>query len=359
VGASPRPTSSGVILLTVTDRQKDILKAVVEHYLEYGEPLGSKSVSEMGFSMSSATIRNEMGALEVLGLLEQPHTSAGRIPSHKGLRYYIDYLMHRESLTSEEQNAIDAVLYEVVGSYDALLHNATQALASITELAAITAPMDFESSYLRHVEVVPTGRRSALVVLVMTNGIVRSRQCRVDVDLSPELLNVVTKMLNDRVENLPISSLNPEFIKNLAEAFGEFAFIFKNVFIALLEIAGEMKNTSVSFEGEMNLLINNGYEGHQLKELMDFIAGRDILVKILEKRKGNIAVVIGQEESRAHQLEGSSIIVAKYKIGGKDAGTIGLIGPTRLDYRRMIPRLEYFANEIGKIITQSIEDDES
>ena len=344
--------------LILTERQSDILKSVVEHYLEYGEPIGSKTIVEMGFNLSSATIRSEMSDLELVGLLEQPHTSAGRIPSHKGLRYYIDNLMSREILSKDEQCAIDALLYEAVGSYDELLKNASAALANITELAAISTTLCYEELYLKRVEIIPTGRRTALIVLVTSNAQVKSKQCRMNVDLSHELLTVVSKMLNDKTENMLVSNITPEFMHKLAASFGDFAFIFTSVFLVMLEIVEELKNTEVAFEGQMNLLINSSYEGHQLKDLMEFFGKRDLLNNILKKQNSSVSVVIGTEESKAHQLDGTSMIVAKYKVGGKEAGTIGLIGPTRIDYKKMIPRLEYFADEIGKLITESIDEED-
>jgi len=345
--------------MNITERQEQILKAVVENYLEYGEPIGSKALVDMGFSLSSATIRSEMNELETLNLLEQPHTSAGRIPSHKGLRYYIDRLMHQEKLSREEQNAIDAVLYETVTGYDALLTSASQALANITELAAISISVGTEEVCVKRWELIPTGRRSALVVLITDNSLVRSKQCRMDVDLSPELLTVASNMINEKLSNLPLSAVTPAFMQQLAAGFGEFAFIFTGIFVAMVELLNELREADISFEGEMNLLINSGYEGRQLKDLMEFFKKRDILYQILQKQSKDISVVIGTEESKAHELSGSSMIVAKYKVNGREAGTIGLIGPTRINYKKMIPKLEYFAREIGNMITKSLENEEN
>ena len=207
--------------MDISERKLKILAAIVETYVKTGEPVGSKALCEaLDCSVSSATIRNEMADLSEMGLLEQPHTSAGRIPSHAGYRLYIDKLMEQKPLSEEEQRFIDGSLSASADNPEHLLEDASQVLAELTSYAAISTTPSDEEATVRHLQFVQTGRRTAMVVLLTSSGILKNKIFRCDYDLSPDILRVFHKLLNEKIAGIPVASITPAYIQTLAASLG-------------------------------------------------------------------------------------------------------------------------------------------
>ena len=337
--------------MDITDRQKNILCAIVDAFIEIGEPVGSKALTEQGFSYSSATIRSEMSELSEMGFLTQPHTSAGRIPSQRGLRYYVDNIMHKRSLSRDEMNTIDSLLADAVKDPIGILNDVSLVLAELTKLVALSTSMAAEDAVIRRVEIIPTGKRTVLIVLMTNSGIVKNKQVKTDVDTGGEFVSILTKVLNDRLSNLPVSNITLEFIKSFAVSLGEFAFVISAILLAILEAAKEAGQPEIALEGQTNLLFRPEFEQDEIREIISFLNHKEDINKIVSRYEFGSRVLIGRELEQK-ELEHSALITARYQIDGKTAGTIGVIGPQRMDYAKMISSIEYFASSISRMLTE-------
>ena len=214
-------TANGVKLVEISERKQKILAAIVEQYIETGEPVGSKGlVEKLGLALSSATIRNEMSELSALGLLEQPHTSAGRIPSHSGYRYYVDNLMNKYELNAPQRRKIEADMSTGEGDPERLLEKAGEVLADLTNCAAVSTMPKGESVLIKRIEIVPIGTRTAMIVLLTSGGIIRSRVCRLDFELSGSMIELFYNLTAAKLLGCPIRDVNTVMLQTLAASLG-------------------------------------------------------------------------------------------------------------------------------------------
>ena len=336
-------------------RKEMILAAIVEHYIKTGEPIGSKLLMQaLPISVSSATIRNEMSELHEMGLLEQPHTSAGRIPSQVGYRYYIDNLMNTNQLSDEERLMIKTELEKSMGNPDKLLEKAGEMLARLTGCAAVaTTPTD-EGATIKHIELMPVGRRIAMIVMMTSSGIIKNGICKTETELTPDMVKCFYDIVGDCFIGHPVTDVGTVMIQTLVASLGENALAMSPLFVVLADIAAQAQQAEIRLEGEQNLLNHREY-GSDIYEMMQFFDEKDKLERAISESKKGLQVIIGRE-NMYRQLEYSSMIISRYSIGGHDGGAIGIIGPTRLDYARLIPSIEYLTDLVGKMLTDTLEE---
>ena len=336
-------------------RKEMILAAIVEHYIKTGEPIGSKLLMQaLPISVSSATIRNEMSELHEMGLLEQPHTSAGRIPSQVGYRYYIDNLMNTNQLSDEERLMIKTELEKSMGNPDKLLEKAGEMLARLTGCAAVaTTPTD-EGATIKHIELMPVGRRIAMIVMMTSSGIIKNGICKTETELTPDMVKCFYDKVGDCFIGHPVTDVGTVMIQTLVASLGENALAMSPLFVVLADIAAQAQQAEIRLEGEQNLLNHREY-GSDIYEMMQFFDEKDKLERAISESKKGLQVIIGRE-NMYRQLENSSMIISRYSIGGHDGGAIGIIGPTRLDYARLIPSIEYLTDLVGKMLTDTLEE---
>ena len=224
--------------MELSERRQRILAAIVEQFIASGEPVGSKALCNLfELSISSATIRNEMAALAELGLIEQPHTSAGRVPSHLGYRYYVDHLMSCRALGVKQRHALEESMVVHSGDPEQILEQAGELLAEITNCAAVsTTPAD-ESAMIRKVDLLPMGGRTIMLVLVTSNGVVRSRGCRLPEPVTPELIETFYAVTEHTFLGRPVAEINLVLIKRLTPLLGDNARLMQQILIALSELA--------------------------------------------------------------------------------------------------------------------------
>lgn len=230
--------------MELSTRREKILAAVVNAYVVTGEPVGSKGIAAQ-LGVSSATVRNEMAELSLLGLLEQPHTSAGRVPSQKGYRLYVDRLMETKALEPVEKRLLDSMLITNACDPEKLMANATQALASVTRFAAVSTTPSGRTAYIRAIQFVQTSRRTAMLLLMSSAGTMKNRIFHCDFDLNPEMLRVFFRILNEKLMNRPVADITPAFIQSLAVSLGEMAMLMSSALMALLDVAEDTRETAV------------------------------------------------------------------------------------------------------------------
>ena len=333
------------------ERKQHLLSAAIEVYIHSGEPVGSKLLAErlghMGLSVSSATIRNEMAELAALGYLEQPHTSAGRIPTGKAFRLYIDRLMHRTTLSEEEKRNIRAMLAPVADDPEKLLSEATGALAQVTGCAALSASPRSAGSAVHRVDIMRVSTRTVALLLITDSGLLRNRVCRFDRPVDDALLSGLRAVFNARFAGRALCDIGMAEVQSMLIDLGGGALLCAPALTAFHELVRESAAAEVRCAGQLNLLHHPDYGPEDSRLLLGLLAHQGELAQMLSPHAGGLQVVLGSESARP-ELSHSSLIVTHYSPDGKGVGTLGLIGPMRMDYAYAIPRLEFIAQLVSK-----------
>lgn len=341
------------MIVLLDERKRRILAAVVDAYILTGEPVGSKAVAALpDIRVSPATIRNDMAMLEQLGYLEQPHTSAGRIPTYSGYRLYIDELMNAKTLSDEEKTLLDNCLDVDVPTADALIESASKALAELTHCATVVKNVAPKFSVITKVELIPTGRRMYVLLMVTSSGNIKNKVCRLEFDLTNEQIEFFSRYMAENLQGVSIEDLDGDTIDRLVSAMGAYMVTLAPLLQGVCELAEGFKDNEVKLQGEKNLLARQDINSDQIVE---FFENRNKVVKnMLDDSFGDLQVLFG--EDGGFVIENSSMIVSKIKKDGKTAGSLGVIGPMRLDYAKIIPYLEYLTDRITDIISEDEND---
>lgn len=332
-------------------RKAHILAAIIEAYIENGEPVGSKALADMlGNCVSSATIRNDMAVLTAMGYLEQPHTSAGRLPTAKAFRLYIDRLMDRQPLTEQDRRHIDETLAGAASDPLQLLEDASRALAEATGCAAVAAKPEQTDTNIRRIDIMQMSARNMAVVLVPESGSPRTRMCRCQRDIPHAVTVALSDYLSRKFLDRPLSCVTLETMQEILMELGEAGLAVAPILSAFYELVRECAASELMLSGQLNLLQHPDYELESARSLMSFLDRRDRLSDVLAHQEDGLQIVLGSDS--LPELNGSSMIVTHYSLGNRGQGTIGIIGPVRMNYAEAIPRIEYFANAIGRLLNE-------
>ena len=333
-------------------RKLKILQAVVDEYIVSGEPVGSKAIMAH-VKASSATIRNEMAELEKQGYLEQPHTSAGRVPTYNGYRLYVDTLMERDQLSEEEKRSLDAMLDESA-TEEELVNSASLALTQLTQCASVVASSTPKFSLISKVEVIPTGKRMYVILMITSNGKIKNKVCRLEFDLTHEQLEFFDKYLAENLQGMPIDDVSEEMIEKIRTAMGTYMVTLTPLLGELFNLAKEMTEQDIKLSGEKNLLTCKDFDQG---EIIDFLDNQKEIEKFFNDSFSDLQISFSSEGD-SFAIHNSSIISAPFKKDGVTAGRLGLIGPMRINYSKFIPYLEYFSQRITTLLSERDEGDE-
>lgn len=335
------------------ERKLKILAAVVDEYVRTGEPVGSKVISKLdNIKVSSATIRNDMAALEQMGYLEQPHTSAGRIPTFAGYRLYIDELMTLPDLPDEEKTRLDSLLGDKDTPEELLVQNAAAALTEITQCAAVVTNSAPRFSVISKVEVIPTGKRLYVILLITSNGSIKNKACRLEFDLSHEQLEFFTHYIEENLNGVSVEQLSEEMFDKMVAAVSAYMVSLSPLVKGLCELSEGLRQQELTLSGGEKLL---SCEELDKMEVVRFIEHKNQLSDMLEDTFSGIQVKFGSE-SDSFAIGNSSLIVSKYRKDGKEAGSLGVIGPMRVDYKKIIPYVDYLTQKISYLMSGSDDD---
>lgn len=336
-------------------RKLKILAAVVDEYILTGEPVGSKTIMNH-VKASSATIRNEMAELEKQGYLEQPHTSAGRVPTYEGYRLYVDSLMEKNAISESDKQKIDELFPEtaVFNSDDEMFESASYALAELTKCAAVVASTAPKFSLISKVEVIPTGKRMYVILMITSNGSIKNKVCRLQFDLTHEQLAFFENFARENLEGVAVDELSDEYFEKLSEAMGTYMMSLSPIVSALMNMSQEMTSHSVTVEGQKNLLTCKDFDQNEIITFLD--NQNDEIKRFINESFSGLKVHFSPEDG-GFAIKNSSIITAPIEKDGVSYGSLGLIGPMRIDYAKFIPYLEYFADRITRMISK--EEDET
>ena len=339
-------------------RKLKILASIIESYVLTGEPIASKALAEaMQNSVSSATIRNDMAELVASGYLEQPHTSSGRIPSQRGYRLYVDHLMMgNHELPLELQGEIDKRLAAFSYDPNKFLEVTASLIAEQTGLlAVVTNPAD-QHPKVTNAELMLIGVHSVMLLIMISPATLKTRVCRLKPELTPDIVEKLRRRLRERLMDVPTESINEQFYAESAVIYGDLWDILEPLFAAARECIEESGEMQVIMEGQSSMLARGVFAEWQLAGIMDFMEKRGAIADLLGEgngfaNSGRTCILIGNESHRP-ELEGTAMITERYYGGGQTAGWIGVVGPTRMNYAKLIPYIDYFAGAVGNMLRE-------
>jgi heat-inducible transcriptional repressor len=337
------------------DRKAAILKAIVQDFVRDGEPVGSKRiVEEWNLGVSAATVRADMAALEEAGLIAQPHTSAGRIPTDKGYRYFVDTMTATQPLQPEQKAALEALLLGAADLED-LLRRTSSVLSRLTRFAALVAAPRLDRSRLRHIELVALGATSVLVVMIADTGRVEKRMLDLPAPVAEHDVARARHAVNEAAGGLRVAQA-PDVIAGLAAgAPEELRGLIEAVAEAVRQGTGSGMGTEQVFLGGTANIAGPGYFDRieQVKEVFETFEEQVILLQMLREtlELGDPAVRIGTELPLV-ELAACSIVAASYEAVGGSGGSIGVLGPTRMDYPRTVAAVKAVASSLEKAFAE-------
>ena len=327
----------------LNERKKLILKAIVDAHIANGEPVGSKYLTlNKQIACSSATIRNEMAELEEMGYLEQPHTSAGRIPSEAGYRFYVDQLIDRYNLTQNEISELKAVLRQRQNELDAIMQTAVTLAARLTNYTALSVKPRQTRISVSRFEIMRLDSTTAVLIMLI-GGIVKTKYIRSDRPIPQDAAMLLAGALNARLTGLTADEITMPILMEMERMLGEYDFLVSPVVKAVCETISVFDGGELRFEGINRLLAYpDYYDMDRLREMLALFEKKETLLEVLsEEAKGDdrVQVFIGRENV-VKVMDNSTLIFKTVTQNGKPVGAIGVIGPTRMDYRRVIATIE-------------------
>ncbi len=339
--------------MELSERKKAILQAIIEDYIQTAEPVGSRNIAKNhDLGLSAATIRNEMADLEEMGYLDKPHTSAGRIPSELGYRFYVDSLMHRYSLTMEEIANLQSSMDRKYGQLENVVSEISDIISKATNYPAIVELPMAQKSRLRSVKMMLIEKGSVLIVVVTDAGVVRNRHMKVQEEIDYEVIDSISEFLSGQLTGLSADDFTPARLMLIYEAMSSYGDFLKTVIEFVLECLGNTQNR-VYIGGASNILNNPEFENiERAREFLSFIDSRENvsqMLSLMSTEDENISIKIGSENA-VPEMRDTSLVVANYNVGGKLHGKIGIIGPKRMNYARVVSSLELINDRLSEIL---------
>lgn len=349
-------TDGSRLLSEMNDRSREVFRRVVEGYLASGDPVGSRTLTRsMTEKLSAATIRNVMQDLEFLGLLDSPHISAGRIPTQMGLRMFVDSLLEVGTVAEEDRERIDATLCSNDQDVSSILDHIGAALSGITRGASLVLAPKVEAP-IRHIEFVSLSQDRALVVLVFANGHVENRIFNPPPGQTPSSMREAANFLNALAEGKTLTELRRTMVAEISKRRQEIDSLARDLVesgLAVWENPGETSERLI-VRGRANLLEQESGDLERIRNLFDDLERkRDIadFLELAETGEG-VRIFIGSE-NKLFSLSGSSLVVSPYmNADRKIIGAVGVIGPTRLNYGRIVPIVDYTAQLVGRLVSE-------
>lgn len=336
----------------LSERQRLILSAIVDDYIRSAEPVGSRSISKRGdVAYSPATIRNEMSDLEELGYLEQPHTSAGRIPSHKGYRYYVDHLVHVKEMTRKEVDRLKKFFAERMKQQEEVIRQVAMIVAEMTNYTSIVLEPELYNTSLKHMQIIPLNDNQAVAIVVTNTGHVENKLISLPQDVPVSEIEKLVNILNAKLSGVSMLQLSSKLYNELGAEIRKYVSRYEEL-IKLLDSAFMIEDENrVFLSGATNIMNQPEFRDvDKVKSLFTLLEEQDTLAKMLTSTETGIQVRIGTENN-LDAINNCSLITATYSIDGQMLGTIGVLGPTRMEYGKVIGLMHYFTKEINNIIS--------
>lgn len=342
--------------MELDERKRRVLSIIADLYTKTGEPVGSKVVAlYLDSAYSPATIRNDMAALFDLGLLEQPHTSAGRVPSHLGYRVFVDELMQVKPVSGKLRDSIEAMFNIRDPDPDKLLQDAAKALSEITGCAAFTSTHTSDTVTVRQVEIIPSGERAVVIMVMTSNGVIRSRVCRTNFRVTGEVVEFLKAYCAGKLAGRTLREISLQYMGSVTMELGEYSRIFTPLFAAIFNLCAEIYGGQYYMEGGIKLL-SYPELARDADRLLPYIWESRNVQKLIQRASPEQTIIFIGKENQCEELQNSSAVITPFAIGNRSTGSIGIIGPIRMDYAAMVAETEYFARLVGELLTEIFEE---
>ena len=337
--------------MALTERKKKVLRSVVDLYIRTAEPVGSKAIAELpDMKYSSATIRNEMAELTNLGYLEQPHTSAGRIPSAAGYRLYVDELMAEYRLSIDETKSINTAIEEKMQRVDKMVEKVAKLVSQATNLPAISVASRQGDARVSRFDLIQAGSGSFILVVMLSNDEVVNKLIKLPLSVAEEDLKVLAALLNATMTDLSLEEFTPGLLDRVMRSAGAAATLVPVIVEFTTETLRRSGSANMAVAGQLRLLGHPEYRN--IDKAQKVISGLDeeslSALPAVMKNENGTKVLVGPENV-AEELRDTSVVMTKFDIGDGMQGMIGVVGPTRMDYAKVTARLSYFAESLSKM----------
>ena len=340
--------------MELTERKKKVLRSIVDLYIRTAEPVGSKAIAELpDMNYSSATIRNEMAELTTMGYLEQPHTSAGRIPSAAGYRLYVDELMLGYRLSMDETHSINTAIEEKMQQVDRMMEKVAKLVSQATDLPAISMASRSNTASVKRFDLIQAGEGSFILVVMLSTDVVVNKLIKLPLNVLDSDLKVLGALLNATMTGIPAEDFTADLLEKVMRSAGAAASLVPVIVEFTTDTLRRQSSTNMAIAGQMRLLGQPEYR--------DVDKAQRVLTTLDEEALGNLPAIMQNQngtqvlvgpENVAQELKDTSVVMTKFDIGDGMQGMIGVVGPTRMDYAKVTARLSYFAESLSKMFSK-------
>ncbi len=336
--------------MELSDRKKKILQAIIDDYIATAEPVGSSYVlNSHDLGISSATVRNEMAALEKMGYLEKPHTSAGRVPSNLGYRVYVNELMNEYRLTLNEINQIKYAMEKKFVEFNKIISNISDIASLLTNYTTLFTMPSSSAYQLGSIKLVPVDNKNFVMIILTTSGVVKSTQISVEKSFDYSVLDKLSNWINNKFSGMSVNEITQERLSEERDIIPVENYLIEPIFSYLITVVNELTDVDIQMAGTTNIF--NHPEFNNIDKAKDFLTfmkkdNSDSLKQLISTDCDNISVVIGEENPvlKNHDL---SMVVSNYSLGDGLTGKLAIIGPRRMDYAKAISTLNYLIGVLG------------
>ena len=338
--------------MELTERKKQILRAIVDSYIRTAEPVGSKTISQLpGMDFSPATIRNEMADLTSMGLLEQPHTSAGRVPSAAGYRLYVDELMQNYRLSMDETKTINQAMEVKMQEVDKMISQVGKLVSKMTDLPAYAVAARSSQRTVKRFDLILAEAGSFILVVMLSDNQVQNKLIRLPLDVSQEDLRLLSAVLNASLTELTADEITPELLAKVTRSAASAASLVPVIVDYTVELL-KKTHSEVYMTGQAKLLGQPEY--HDVEKAQEVLTSldEDVISNLPAALSSGTTQILVGPENVAKELKDSSVVITKFDIGDGMQGMIGVVGPTRMDYAKITARLSYFAENLGRMFAK-------
>ena len=341
-------------VLDLAPREREILRALIHAHVLTGEPVGSRTVADSGRDVgSSATVRAAMGVLEERGLLAQPHTSAGRVPTDAAYRMFVDHLMGPVRIPAASAQQIDEALRSVGGEFEDLLAQASRMLSRFSSGVGLVVAPEIRKIVVERVEFARLGGRRVMAIVVGRSGVVHHRMLEVDSSIDQEELDRVSRYLNDEFRGMTLPRMREELLRRMTEERARLdLLVSRSLELGRQAVEVQDEDTEMFVEGTANLVDHPEFaDVGRMRTLLFALDEKTRLVQLLGRvlDSGGVQVLIGSEAPDA-SLDGLSLVASRYRAGERALGSIGIVGPTRMSYVRAIALVDYLARRLTELL---------
>lgn len=338
--------------MALNDRKIQILQAIINNYIETAEPVGSRTIAKKyNLGISSATIRNEMSDLEEMGFILQPHASSGRIPSDMGYRLYVDHLMQKKELGEEEQRYLQSIISRDISQIDFLMEETAKALSILTNYTTIISEPKGQRTRIKQIRLIPLDSASVLLVIATEGNFIKNHVIKMGCVPTEEKIFDIGICLNRLLQGCALREIDTPLVARMQEELWEYCELLPPILKAIETTMRSAEKVQLHMSGTKNILAFPEFADIQkAKSLFQALEEKDVLVTLLEESKNNDLQVLIGSENTVQSMQDCSVITATYKMGDNTRGTIGIVGPTRMDYSQVISVLNGMVQNIEKVL---------